>query len=67
MNSDYAEIRSLYIIDAAADAVGDSTPHPRDLFARGGSLFEDQPVWKKLFLVSLLITYAILLYRIDIG
>ena len=36
MNSDYAEIRSLYIIDAAADAVGDSTPHPRDLFARRG-------------------------------
>ena len=36
MNSDYAEIRSLNIIDAAADAVGDSTPHPRDLFARRG-------------------------------
>ena len=36
MNSDYAEIRTFYIIDAAADAVGDSTPHPRDLFARRG-------------------------------
>ena len=36
MNSDYAEIRSLYFIDAAADAVGDSTPHPRDFFARRG-------------------------------
>ena len=36
MNSDYAKIRSLYIIDAAADAVGDSTPHPRDFFARRG-------------------------------
>jgi len=35
-DSDYAEIRSLYIIDAAADAVGDSTPHPRDFFARRG-------------------------------
>ena len=36
MNSDYAEIRSLYIIDADADAVSDSTPHPRNLFARRG-------------------------------
>ena len=35
MNSDYAEIRSLYIIDAAA-AVADSTPHPGALFARRG-------------------------------
>ena len=44
MNSDYAEIRSLYIIDAAADAVGDFTPHPRDLLLGGVSIFEDQQV-----------------------
>ena len=39
---------------------------PATFLLGGVSLFEDQPVWKKLFFASLLITYAILLYRIDV-
>jgi len=34
---------------------------PATFLLGGVSLFEDQPVWKKLFLVSLLVTYATLL------